>query len=104
MRTLTFALIAFGIAHLLSAFIHTGGGRLALDAIQFASFVPFSISLGCAVTANKPLLIVLLVVLLLGLYPCDVQHLATGIAPVGIGILVGTGIRASLRQEAPGAS
>lgn len=104
MRTLTFALIAFGIAQVASAFVLAGGLRLALDAIGFAAFIPFALTLGCGVTNNKAVLIATVVLLLLAIYPCDLQHLAHAVAPVGIGLLVGTGLRLTLKQEVSDAS
>src|SRR5437870_3076709 len=104
MRTVTFALIAFGLAHLASAFVHTGGLRLALDAIGFAAFVPASLSIAAGVTNNKALLIATTIVLLLAVYPCDLAHLAHAVSPVGIGLLIGVGLRFTLKQEVPDAS
>lgn len=103
MRTLAYALIIFALMQLASVFARHGapiGVQLALNTISFGGFAVFALSTACGITNNKPVLITTVIVLLLSIFPGDLQQLATAISPVGIGLLAGTGLRLTLKQEA----
>jgi hypothetical protein len=101
MKTFTYALITFSVLNLAGVLAVHGrvtGLQLALQAINTGLFSVASIATASAITGNKPVVIAMTIVLLLAIYPCDLQQFAHALTPIGVGLVVGTGVRAAIKK------
>lgn len=90
--TMSLSLILAAVAH------HTPSGALVtvMDWLSFWAFLPFGLAVGCGVTNSKPLLIATTVVTVLIVAPRGIPTLSRALAPIGAGLLIGTGLQRTL--------
>jgi hypothetical protein len=101
-RALVFSLICWSVLLLLDGLAANGPVAYRHVLVWLAgnsAFLTVSIAFGGAVTNQKGLVIALLLFVCLGVFPADLPHLARALAPIGLGILAGVGVRGLLEES-----
>ena len=96
-RALVHTLIILAVATI-GASIATRGFAIVLHHLSFGSFLPFALATAAAMNNQKGLLIATAGVTVLAIIPCSIQLLAHAVLPIGIGVLLGTGVQRAIRE------
>jgi len=97
--TLIQAVLVFALMHLLSRVLHGRPGfAVVFDMLGTGGFIPFATSVTAAMQRQRGLVLVILLVTLLAAWPWTLVELEHLVVPIGVGILVGTGLRRILRE------
>lgn len=100
LRTLTYALIILALLVILQSMNPAGAFAVIISWIAYGSYIPFSLSAAGAVTDSKAVIIGVFLITLLSAVPAPVEHVARAIAPIGVGIALGVGIRSGVQEAA----
>ena len=95
-RCLVLSLIILGVMLLSARIVEKHGPpvfRTIFDVLSYASFVIFSVAVAAAYTGMRGMVAILAAVTVLSMIPSPMTTLARGLAPLGVGILLGVGAR-----------
>lgn len=95
-RCVVLALIVLGVTLVTARVVEQHGPpafRTIFDALSYASFVVFSVALAAGYTGLRGVVVVLAVITVLSMIPSPMATLARGLAPLGVGILLGVAAR-----------
>lgn len=96
------ALIAVSLMLILTPIVDRTDSGLLRDVVHwlsFGAFVPFGLAFGSSMTKSKALLVTTTVVIVLIAAPRGVQAMSRAVAPLGVGVLIGAGLRSTIKEE-----